>query len=305
MVRERCQRFGARLYLECPPGPTSIFFSTEKGREGGAFVYAYHPPAPTTPIISNLDGDTITYTEGGSGSGLDVGYDAAVSDVDNTDYNGGYLHIQYAANGTTYDQLAVRTVWGIIVYGNEVQFNGTPIGDIDPAYNGVNGADLRILFDAAAANDRAVSRLIHVLRFSNTSENPSTNTRALEITLNDGSADSNAAVVTVNVISVNDRPTLSSFAGPVDTTSADTATALPFAPGTNDTINATNNAYWTPDPDDTGTLDAFEVKAVDDGGKESTSSATVQMSVGGSNNPPATNDGGGGGGGCFINTVTR
>ena len=47
-------------------------------------------------------------------------------------------------------------------------------------------------------------------------------------------------------------------------TSAGTATA--WAAGTNDTIDATNNAYWTPANNANGTLTAFEVVAIDNDG---------------------------------------
>ena len=51
-------------------------------------------------------------------------------------------------------------------------------------------------------------------------------------------------------------------------TSAGTATA--WAAGTNDTIDATNHAYWTPDLNANGTQNAFAVVAKDNSGAEST-----------------------------------
>jgi hypothetical protein len=67
-------------------------------------------------------------------------------------------------------------------------------------------------------------------------------------------------------------------------TSAGTATA--FAVGTNDTIDATNNAYWTGAPDANGTLGAFTVVARDDLGAESTTPVQVQVSVTAQNDAP-------------------
>lgn len=60
-------------------------------------------------------------------------------------------------------------------------------------------------------------------------------------------------------------------------TSAATATA--WASGTNDTIDGTNHAYWTPALNANGTLDAFAVVAQDNLGAESTGNVTVQVSV--------------------------
>ena len=59
--------------------------------------------------------------------------------------------------------------------------------------------------------------------------------------------------------------------------SAGTATA--FVVGANDTINAANNAYWTPDPGANGTLNAFAVVAEDDAGAESTTPVTATVAV--------------------------
>jgi len=60
-------------------------------------------------------------------------------------------------------------------------------------------------------------------------------------------------------------------------TSAGTATA--WAESTNDTIDATNKAYWTADLDATGNQNAFEVVAKDDSGAESVGNVTAQVSV--------------------------
>ncbi|MEZ6059074.1 MAG: hypothetical protein R3C19_01800 [Planctomycetaceae bacterium] len=71
-------------------------------------------------------------------------------------------------------------------------------------------------------------------------------------------------------------------------TSAGTATA--WAAGTNDTIDASNNAYWTPAASANGTLTAFSVVAKDDGGLESSSAVTVQVDVTAVNDAPSGAD---------------
>src|SRR6185369_7369523 len=116
---------------------------------------------------------------------------------------------------------------------------------------------------------------------------------------NDGALSATAVQTQVQVNAVNDAPTLTSFAAAIDTTNEDTeveltfaelaaqgneadvdgtvtafvvqavstgtspGTATAFAVGTNDTIDATNNAYWTPAQDANGALNAFTVKAQD------------------------------------------
>ena len=52
-----------------------------------------------------------------------------------------------------------------------------------------------------------------------------------------------------------------------------------WAASTNDTIDATHHAYWTPAADANGTLDAFAVVARDNLGAESTGNVTAQIAV--------------------------
>ncbi|MCF3573742.1 beta strand repeat-containing protein [Planktothrix agardhii] len=115
-------------------------------------------------------------------------------------------------------------------------------------------------------------------------------------------------------------PTLSSFAGPVDTTNEDTEVELTFADfaaqgneadnggtvdafvvkavssgtlrigsdatsatawvaGSNDTIDATKKAYWTPDANVNGTVNAVQVVAKDNDGLQSPTPVTAQVTV--------------------------
>ncbi|TVS18283.1 MAG: hypothetical protein EA424_11215, partial [Planctomycetaceae bacterium] len=66
----------------------------------------------------------------------------------------------------------------------------------------------------------------------------------------------------------------------------DAGSATAFASGSNDTIDALNNAYWTPALNDNGTLDAFAVVARDNSGAVSTPPVTAQVSVTAVNDPP-------------------
>jgi len=57
---------------------------------------------------------------------------------------------------------------------------------------------------------------------------------------------------------------------------ADAGSATAWAAGSNDTIDASNHAYWTPAQDVNGTLNAFQVIAQDDKGAESSRWATCR-----------------------------
>ncbi|MCP3912131.1 MAG: hypothetical protein GY713_14375, partial [Actinomycetia bacterium] len=63
---------------------------------------------------------------------------------------------------------------------------------------------------------------------------------------------------------------------------ANAGSASPFAAGSNDTVDASNKAYWTPATNASGTLNAFTVKAKDDDGALSVSpvQTTVDVTVG-------------------------
>ncbi len=104
-----------------------------------------------------------------------------------------------------------------------------------------------------------------------------------EITLTDLKAQGNEADVdgTVDAFVVKSVVTGSLKIG------ANAGSAVPYAATTNDTIDASNNAYWTPASDANGTLDAFTVVAKDDDAALSSGgNITAQMTVNALNDSP-------------------
>lgn len=67
---------------------------------------------------------------------------------------------------------------------------------------------------------------------------------------------------------------------------ASSATATAWAAGTNDTLDATHKAFWTPASDANGNLNAFTVVAEDDSGAESSSAVQVVVAVTAVNDVP-------------------
>lgn len=67
---------------------------------------------------------------------------------------------------------------------------------------------------------------------------------------------------------------------------ADLLSASVFETGVNDTINSSNNAYWTPDPDVNGNTDAFTMHGIDSEGLLSIDSAMLRASVSAVNDVP-------------------
>ncbi|WP_181824687.1 hypothetical protein, partial [Phaeobacter gallaeciensis] len=166
------------------------------------------------PVIRNLDGDSNTFTEGGSAVALDTNTAAAVSDEDDTEFNGGSLTVSLSANGTSSDQLSILATGDntgeIDVDGANVEFGGSVIGTVA---GGTNGTDLVVTFTTGSARENAVESLISALRFNNTGSPPNTSTRTIDVTLNDGDLPSATSQVTVTVDAANINPSVTLLPG--------------------------------------------------------------------------------------------
>ncbi len=155
------------------------------------------------PVITNLDGDTLTYTAGSGALALDQGGDAVVDDVDSADYDTGQLTVSIVSGGDgTQDVLAIAdqgTGAGQIGLSGaqDVTYEGTVIGSYA---GGDQGNDLVVTLLAAAGN-AAVQALVRALTYENTEQAaPTTGDRTLNITLTDGDgATSQLVATTVSV----------------------------------------------------------------------------------------------------------
>ncbi|MCQ4319486.1 DUF4347 domain-containing protein [Stutzerimonas stutzeri] len=164
------------------------------------------------PVVGNVNGDTITYTEGSTIALLDQGSNAVVTDGDSANFSGGNLRVEITTGGTTAeDVLMVRDQGSgagmITLTGNSIFHSGVLIG----SYVGGTAGNALVISLNASATPTAVSALVQNLgyRNSNTTD-PSGAARTVRVTLTDdtGTA-STAATVTVNVATVNDAPVVS------------------------------------------------------------------------------------------------
>ncbi len=200
---------------------------------------------PQPPVITNLDGDEVSFTEGGPAVLLDEGGDATVSDSDSPDFDGGNLTVSIVANGiAAEDIVAIRNegtgVGEIGVSEDEVRYGGTLIGTITG--EGTNAADLVISF-TSNATPAAAQALISNLTYSNSNTlNPSINPRTIRVTLNDGGgATSEPSDVTVTIVAINDAPHLTR-SGPLTTfTEVLGDTPLPIAVDDGITVSDPDN----------------------------------------------------------------
>jgi len=168
------------------------------------------------PIVTNLAGDTLNYTEGDGVVVIEQGTNATVTDVDSLDFDTGALTVSFSAGSDpAEDVLAIRNqgngVGQIGVAGSFISYEGTTFATYS---GGSGGVALAITFDPNAS-PTAVSALIRNITFENTNiANPTVGARIVQFVVDDGDgAASIAYATTVNVFGSNDVPTVSGLNG--------------------------------------------------------------------------------------------
>jgi hypothetical protein len=165
------------------------------------------------PTSTNLDGDSVTWTENGPPVLLDAGSSATLSDVDSANFDTGSLTLAIAGGVSSEDVLTIvdhgvgpgqiGVTAGVVTYG------GTIIGT---ATGGFGGADLAVTFNANA-DIAAVQALLNDIVYNDTGgDNPTDGDRTIAWTLVDGDGTANGGsdtltlTTTVNVNPVDDAP---------------------------------------------------------------------------------------------------
>jgi Ca2+-binding RTX toxin-like protein len=156
------------------------------------------------PAIANLQGDDVGFVEGSTPQYSDAGGNAAVTDVDGGNFDGGTLTVEITANEVAAeDVLAPGTDANFTIDGNQVKYQGTTIATFT---GGTSGDPLVFTFNANAT-PALVSTLTTLVNYDNTNEiEPSTAVRTLTWTLTDGDGGSTSRTSTMTVLGVNDEP---------------------------------------------------------------------------------------------------
>ena len=269
------------------------------------------------PTFYDFGNANINYTENGTPVKLITS--PFLQDNDNADFKGGSVTAAFTANGASEDRLVLvnegTSAGQIGVSGSVVSYGGTNIGYYTGGTNGT--ASLVVTLTNTAASLAAVQQLTTRIAYTNISDNPSTATRSVQVTVDDGLGGTSSVAKTATVIAVNDAPVLTSISTLTNATE-DTAfsvsyTTLRAAATVSDvdssaisfriesytgvlTKNGTNvvtgstlvssneSVIWTPPANTNGSaVNAFTVRAWD--GTLASSSA-VQVSV----NVTAVND---------------
>jgi len=206
------------------------------------------------PEIFELEGDEVTYTEGGEAVIIDQDALAWVRDVDHANFNGGSLAVSFSddtnfghlvpadindgVNDTTADDLTIKSEgdhWDQIkTDGANVYYGGAKIGTwatLDTGGSpddgtGFWGNQLVVNFDTNNATPEAVSRLVQSIQYENTDTiDPVPGARTVAFQLFDpAGASSDFVAATVNVEAVNSAPVINAVDGMTDYYENDHAT---------------------------------------------------------------------------------
>ncbi|MFZ4524514.1 MAG: FG-GAP-like repeat-containing protein [Chlorobium sp.] len=240
-------------------------------------------------------------------------------------WNAGTLKLHMSANANAADSLTLATVnpggtgiW-LNTTGNKLMAGTTEIGAADAAA-GSHSAAWTLTFNANATT-ALVQQVAREVTFSS-SATPVAGERTITVTLTDNAGASATLLQKVNELPVltaftapveatteeieveitfaeltakgNESDDDGSVTGFVVKTvgngtlrlGTDVISATPFTWGSNNTINATHHAYWTPAHNANGTLNAFTMVAQDSSGTESATALAAQVSVAAVNDAP-------------------
>ena len=162
-----------------------------------------------SPVILNLLGDNLAYTEGDGAVVIEQGVITTVIDLDSADFDTGSLTVSFVSGSDSVeDVLAIRNqgtgAGQIGVSGSTVTYGGTTIGTVA---GGSGGSNLVVTFNSNAT-PAAAEALIRNVTYENTdTDNPTAGARTVRFVLTDGDGGSSGNHdTTVSVTAVNDAP---------------------------------------------------------------------------------------------------
>ncbi|TKB92562.1 MAG: tandem-95 repeat protein, partial [Nitrospira sp.] len=166
--------------------------------------------------ITNLSGDSLSYSEGDGAVVIEQSGNALVADVDSANLDTGTLTVSIPAGGdSAEDVLSIQNqgtgAGQIGVSGSSITYGGVTIGTFT---GGSNGSDLVITLNSTATPTR-VTALVKNITYENTdTAAPTTGARTVRYVLTDGDGGTSANYdTTVTVSGVNDAPAFSNLNG--------------------------------------------------------------------------------------------
>ena len=198
-------------------GTRTLRFVVEDGDGGTSIGHDATVSVTTTnnaPAISNLDGDTLVYTEGQGQRVVEQGGDALVADPDSSDFDTGTLSVSIAAGAFPgEDLLGIRNQGAgtgeIGVVGSNITYNaGTSAVVIGSFTIGPGGTSLTATFNNQSGA-ASVGALINNISYENLdTANPAAGTRTARFVLTDGDGGTSTSEdAFVTVTASNEPPT--------------------------------------------------------------------------------------------------
>ncbi len=244
-------------------GITSLTLSRN---DAGTFKYIYikeidisNVSSNSAPTITNLNGDSLSYSEGDSATLIDQGTAATVTDGDSADFDGGNLTVTISSGeDAAEDVLSLNTLGSVSLAGttagSNVSVSGTVIGTLDNDI--AAGNDLVISFNSNATASTAQT-LAQAVTYQNTdTDNPTTGARTIRLTVNDGDGGTSSNNdVTVTVSGVNDDPTITGLPSDI-TVTEDTASNVDLSAATLSDVDSTDADFTLTITAGAGTLTA-------------------------------------------------
>ncbi|MBP7111441.1 MAG: DUF4347 domain-containing protein, partial [Nitrosomonas sp.] len=207
---------------DAPPASAQINWTLNDGNSGsqgsgGALTATGSTTITITavndaPTLTNLSGDSVSYSEGAGAVVIEQGANALVADIDSSNFDTGTLTISIRSGGdSAEDVLSIRNqgtgAGQIGVSGSNVTYGGVTIGTFT---GGSNGSNLVITLNSSAT-PTVVTALVKNITYENTDTAAlTTGARTVRYVLTDGDGGTSANYdTTVTVSAVNDAPTFS------------------------------------------------------------------------------------------------
>ena len=182
---------------------TDIFFHVDN------LVYGSN----SAPVVSNLNGDSYTYYEGGGQTYIDQGTALTITDADSpSDLDGGNLTVTISSGeDAVEDVLSLNTSGSVSLAGStagsNVSVSGTVVGTLANNISAGNDLVVNLNSNSTISNVQTLAREI---TYEDTDINePTTGARNVRVTVNDGDGGTSSNNdVTITVAGVNDEPSV-------------------------------------------------------------------------------------------------
>lgn len=175
--------------------------------ETRAWTVKVEPNLP--PVIASFRG-AVSYVENALPRRLTT--TATVTDTDSPNFGSGRMEVRLVSGAEASDRLTLQSTSSMVVNASQVLFQGQVVA----TWSGGVGTSPLVLELTTRATPARVETILRNVMYQNVSDAPSANTRQVSVNLSDGDGGNAAGVQkAINVIAVNDRPTLAGISGSV------------------------------------------------------------------------------------------